>query len=181
MMPSHSDLWALLTIISFDQISVMGYKSSGNHYHADDNENLKKRWSTEVAQLLLVNYSHTKSHQLEFITSLYTGFFVAMCMRPFNLGAGLVNHFDLPFPYATIVPSMVTPWSKTQLEPSSVEEERKTKVVYRKDDTTTSIFLRIVSDNLSFDPQADYCNIEGRKKCFKRGSLEVLTLRLVIK
>ena len=51
-MPSHSDRWALLTIISFDQISVMGYKSSGNHYHADDNE--KPKENVDPLKLLIV-------------------------------------------------------------------------------------------------------------------------------
>ena len=170
-MPSHSDLWALLTIISFDQISVMGYKSSGNHYHADDNENLKKtliHWNCSVIIGQLFPYKVTPAwiHHFTVYRLLFRHVHATL-----YLGAGLVNHFDLPSPYPTIVPFMITPWSKTQLEPSSVKEERKTKVVYRKDDTTTSIFFRIVSDNLSFEPQADYCNIEGRKKFLKEVAL----------
>ena len=48
-----------------------------------------------------------------------------------------------------------------------------------KNNRSSFHFLRIVSENFSFDPHADYCNIEERKKCSRRDSLEVLTLRLL--
>ena len=44
-MPQHRDHWKQLTIISFDKISVMAYKKSGNQYHEDDNENINETFT----------------------------------------------------------------------------------------------------------------------------------------
>ena len=44
-MPPNNDHWALLTIISFDKISVMAYKRSGDQYHEDDNENINETFT----------------------------------------------------------------------------------------------------------------------------------------
>ena len=104
----RESLCALFARNFSNQILVICNKQRSNNLHDNDNKDqtFNQRHSS---QLWLLNYSHKESNQLESVTSVYAGWFVAIWIQPFDLGGALDKHLDLPSPYATVACFLIRP------------------------------------------------------------------------
>ena len=84
-----------------------------------DNDSKVKTFNQKhSSQFRLVNYFNKESYQLQILTSVYNGCFVAIWIRPFHLGGALEKHLDLPSPYPTIACLLIRLRSRAKVKSS---------------------------------------------------------------
>ena len=87
-----------------------------------DNDSEGKTFNqTHCSQFWLVNYFHKESNQLQFLTSVYAGYFV-ICIRPFQMGGALEKPLDLPCPYPTIACFSIRPLNLTHRQTIALQK-----------------------------------------------------------